>query len=133
MTWARMLHSFGDQEIAGSNPLAPTNSLESASYSTRKSEERLVPGQDVDGSNPFVPTIVLFFKSMLYTASSTTSSASFYGQDGQLRWFCMDRKPSSLPCSIDLLVDTGISRLTPVVGSVIPSKVACVLVSSNAV
>jgi hypothetical protein len=25
----------------------------------------------------------------------------------------MDRKLSSLPCSIDLLVDTGISRLAP--------------------
>ena len=33
-----------DQEVGGSNPLAPTNLLESATYKMRKSIERLVQG-----------------------------------------------------------------------------------------
>jgi hypothetical protein len=33
-----------DQEVDGSNPFAPTNLLESATYKTRKSIERLVQG-----------------------------------------------------------------------------------------
>jgi hypothetical protein len=41
-----------DQEVDGSNPFAPTTSLESATYFTRKSEERLVPGQEVNVSSP---------------------------------------------------------------------------------
>jgi hypothetical protein len=36
-----------DQEDGVSNPLAPTIPLVSATYSTRKSEERLVQGQEV--------------------------------------------------------------------------------------
>jgi len=38
-----------DQEVEGSNPFAPTTSLESATYKMRKSIERLVHGQDVTG------------------------------------------------------------------------------------
>src|SRR6266403_3693241 len=38
-----------DQEVDGSNPFAPTTSLESATYKMRKSIERLVHGQDVTG------------------------------------------------------------------------------------
>ena len=38
-----------DQEVDGSNPFAPTNLLESATYKMRKSIERLVRGQDVTG------------------------------------------------------------------------------------
>jgi len=47
-----------DQEVEGSNPFAPTTLLESAPYFTRKSEERLVHGQAVVGSNLF-PWITL--------------------------------------------------------------------------
>ncbi len=39
-----------DQEVDGSNPFAPTILLESATYSTRKSKERLVASQAVNGS-----------------------------------------------------------------------------------
>ena len=38
-----------DQEVDGSNPFAPTNLLESATYKTGKRIERLVQGQDVTG------------------------------------------------------------------------------------
>jgi len=38
-----------DQEVDGSNPFAPTNLVESATYKMRKSIERLVQGQEVDG------------------------------------------------------------------------------------
>ena len=38
-----------DQEVDGSNPFAPTTSLESATYKMRKSIERLVQSQDVTG------------------------------------------------------------------------------------
>ena len=38
-----------DQEVDGSNPFAPTNLLESATYKTGKRIERLVQGQDVAG------------------------------------------------------------------------------------
>jgi len=51
-----------DQEVEGSNPFAPTNLLESATYFTRKSEERLVHGQAVDGSNLFPSITLLPFK-----------------------------------------------------------------------
>jgi hypothetical protein len=64
-----------DQEVGGSNPLAPTTSLESATYSTRKSEERLVPDQDVDASNPSVTTVLSLLRSMHYVAFSTASSS----------------------------------------------------------
>ena len=37
-----------DQEVDGSNPFAPTNLLESATYKTGKHSERLVQGSDVD-------------------------------------------------------------------------------------
>ena len=40
-----------DQEVGGSNPLAPTNLLESATYKVGKFDARLVQGQDVDTSN----------------------------------------------------------------------------------
>ena len=55
-----------DQEVGGSNPLAPTNSLESATYSTRKSEERLVQGQDIDASSPLATTILSPLRSIRY-------------------------------------------------------------------
>jgi hypothetical protein len=41
-----------DQEVRGSNPLAPTKLLESATYKAGKFNARLVQGQDVDASNP---------------------------------------------------------------------------------
>src|SRR5437660_4139852 len=41
-----------DQEVDGSNPFAPTNLLESATYKMRKSIERLVQGQEVMKSSP---------------------------------------------------------------------------------
>src|SRR5258708_14590515 len=53
-----------DQEVDGSNPFAPTNLLESATYKMRKSIERLVQGQDVAGSGPFAPTVL--FPSQIY-------------------------------------------------------------------
>jgi hypothetical protein len=40
---------FRDQEVEGSNPFAPTNLIESATYKTGKRIERLVQGQDVTG------------------------------------------------------------------------------------
>ena len=41
-----------DQEDGGSNPLAPTNPLESVNYIAQKSYERLVVIQDAGDSNP---------------------------------------------------------------------------------
>jgi|GEM_PF-6437737 len=51
-----------DQEVEGSNPFAPTTSLESATYKMRKSIERLVHSQAVDGSNLFPSITLLPFK-----------------------------------------------------------------------
>jgi hypothetical protein len=51
-----------DQEVDGSNPFAPTTSLESATYKTGKSNGRLVHGQAVDGSNLFPSITLLPFK-----------------------------------------------------------------------
>jgi hypothetical protein len=55
-----------DQDVDGSNPFAPTTHVsaaqESATYFTRKSEERLVHGQAVDGSNLFPSITLLPFK-----------------------------------------------------------------------
>jgi len=41
-----------DQEVGGSNPLASTNYLKSATYKAENINERLVPGKDVDTPNP---------------------------------------------------------------------------------
>jgi hypothetical protein len=54
-----------DQEVDGSNPFAPTNLLESATYKMLKSIERLGQGQEVDSSNPFAPTIISPLDSIL--------------------------------------------------------------------
>jgi hypothetical protein len=40
-----------------------------------KSKERLVPGQDVDASNPLATTILSPLRSMRYAAFSSSSSA----------------------------------------------------------
>ena len=51
-----------DQEVEGSNPFAPTNLLESATYKAGKFKGRLVHGQAVDGSNLFPSITLLPFK-----------------------------------------------------------------------
>ena len=51
-----------DQEVDGSNPFAPTNSLDSATYKAGKFKGRLVHGQAVDGSNLFPSITLLPFK-----------------------------------------------------------------------
>jgi hypothetical protein len=51
-----------DQEVEGSNPFAPTNLLESATYKAGKFKGRLVHGQAVDGSNLFSSIALLPFK-----------------------------------------------------------------------
>ena len=82
-----------DQEVGGSNPLAPTTPLESATYFTRKSEERLVQGQALDGSNPFVPITLFSLKSLRYAAFSAAPSTSFVRTirtTSQHPWFSLD-------------------------------------------
>jgi len=65
---------------------------------------------------------------------SSASSFSFYGQHGQLLQFCLEFwQPYPLAdCNIDFLVGRH-SPASPIVGIGISSKVACVLISSNAV
>jgi hypothetical protein len=113
-----------DQEVGGSNPLAPTTSLESATYSTRKSEERLVPGQDVDASNPSVTTILSLLRSMCYVAFSTANSSFIL------------RTTRTTAVVLFAIIKFPVDRLTlseARVGSEISSKVACALMCSNAV
>jgi hypothetical protein len=66
-----------DQEVEGSNPFAPTTLLESATYFIRKSEERLVQGQEVNGPGAFAWSILSPLKSTRYAAFSTTTSSLF--------------------------------------------------------
>ena len=79
-----------DQEAGGSNPLAPTILFESTIYITRKSEERLVAGQELERSNPPTPSIISPLDSYHYAAFSTASSTSLNGQHGQVPWFCLE-------------------------------------------
>jgi hypothetical protein len=57
-----------------SNPLAPTTSLEPATYRGTMVVERLAQRQDVDASNPLVTTILSPLGSMRYAAFSNASS-----------------------------------------------------------
>ena len=57
-TTYRICLTVRDQEVDGSNPFAPTNLFESATYRMRKSIERLVQGPEVGGSNPFAPIFI---------------------------------------------------------------------------
>src|SRR5882762_164398 len=66
-----------DQEVDGSNPFAPTNLLESATYKMRKSIERLVQGQEVNAPGALAWSILSPLKSARYAAFSTTTSSLF--------------------------------------------------------
>jgi hypothetical protein len=68
-----------------SNPLAPTTSLEPATYRCTMVVERLVQRRDVDASNPLVTTILSPLGSMRYAA--LRALVSVYGQHGQLLQF----------------------------------------------
>ena len=56
----------------------------------RKSIERLVQGQALDDLDPFASITVLPLNSTLYAAFPSASSASLYGQRGQLAWLCLE-------------------------------------------
>ena len=58
-------------------PLGPTKLLESATYKMRKSIERLVQGQEVNGPGAFAGSILSPLKSTRYAAFSTTTSSLF--------------------------------------------------------
>src|SRR6266481_2829366 len=75
-----------DQEVEGSNPFAPTTSLESATYKMRKSIERLVAGLRCRWLKSILPQPLFVLSNQCVTQRSRLrGSTSFYGQHIRLR------------------------------------------------
>src|ERR1700724_2036259 len=60
----------------------------------------LVRGQEVDGSNPFAPTIISPLNSILYAAFSTVTSGPDLGTTGTTEWFLVENVKR--PCRVSM-------------------------------
>ena len=71
--------------------------------------ERLVRGQEVNGSNPFAPTIISPLNSKLYAAFSSVTSGPDLGTTGTTEGFFVENAKPNLLCESQRWEDRGLS------------------------
>ena len=105
LAWSRLVR---DQEDGGSNPLAPTTLFRISDLQHTKIRRASGPGPGSRCFKSISADDSFPLRSMGYAPFSTASSISFYGQRGQLMWFCLEFGTLSLAvCNIDFLVGSS--------------------------